>query len=83
MCEAGFSEFFVILVGGGGWVGESNQEIVSFRFVSLVRAVWLPSGIRSQKWLPTFSIFLFCLFELSLFPFCLFELSLFACVSDV
>ena len=61
--------------------GESNWEIVSFRFVSLVRArvraVCLPSGIRSQKWLPIFAFFLclagfpFSLFALATFPFSL------------
>ena len=38
--------------------GECNQGVVSFHFVSFVRAcvhaVWLPSGIRFQKRLATF-----------------------------
>ena len=64
--------------------GESNREIVSFRFVrACVRTVWLPSGIRSQKWLPFFPRFPLSLFGLSLFLFWLGELSLFPCVSDV
>ena len=57
-----------------------------FRFVSFVRAgvraLWLPSGIRSQKGLPTFSLFPLGLGELSLFPFWLGELSLPPCVSQ-
>ena len=38
--------------------GESNREIVSFRFVrASLRAVWLRSGIRDQKGPPLFSLF--------------------------
>ena len=49
-----------------------------------VRAVWLPSGIGSQKRMSTLSLFpFFCLFELSLFPFRLGELSLLPDVNDV
>lgn len=50
--------------------GESNQEIVLFRFVRVcVRAVWLPSGIRYAKTVPPFSLFSFHPAEFSLFPF--------------
>ena len=36
---------------------ESKREIVSFRFIrAWVRAAWLPSGIRSQKCAPSFSL---------------------------
>ena len=40
----------------------------SFRFVSIVRAraAWLPIGIRSQKRLPTYPLFLICIGMLSL-----------------
>ena len=55
-----------------------KREIVSFRFVrSCVCAVWLPSGIGSQKLLAGLFPFLFGPGELSLFPFGDDELSLF------
>ena len=62
--------------------GESNQEIVSCRAVracvlTFVRAVWLPSGFRSQRRQPVFSLFLFFRSEHYIFDFCLFEFSLF------
>ena len=54
--------------------GESSQKVVSF--CSCVRAVWLLSGIRYHKWLPTFSLFGFLSFPFSLFTFFIFPLSL-------
>ena len=51
----------------GGW--GVSATVKSFRFVSFgrksVRAVWLASGIRTQKTVPTFSLFpLFCTISL-------------------
>ena len=58
--------------------GESSREIVSCRAArACVRAIWLPSGVRSQKWLPPFSLFPLWPAELSLVGFWGDELSLF------
>ena len=46
----------IIWIPIGCW-GRPDREIVSFRFVSLVRAVWLTSGIRTQKPALPFSLF--------------------------
>ena len=59
-----------------GGCGLLTREGVSF-LSCCVCAVWLPSGIGSQKRLPVFSLFLCGPAELSLFHFGGYELSLF------
>ena len=58
----GVSRYCMVNLLIGGW-GEGNWEIVSFRFVSFVRAcgraVWFPSGNRTQKSTPSFFLFSF------------------------
>ena len=63
----------------GGLGVSPNPTGKSFRFVhACVRAVWLTSGIGSQKSLLAFSLFPLWGAELSLFPFDGDELSLFS-----
>ena len=65
-CEPLWPRAMLIPSEGGD---ESNQEIVSFRFVRAclrARAVCLPSGIRDPKWGPLFSL---CLMPFRSFAF--------------
>ena len=68
--------------------GESNQEIVSCRAVracvlTFVRAVWLPSGFRSQRRQPVFSLFLFSVPSIIFSIFAFLSFPFFPSVSDV
>ena len=56
----GYKSFPIKIGCWGAWVQAANRLGSSRACVcACLGAVWLPSGIRSQKWLPTFPLFLF------------------------